>query len=73
MKIGVVGFGAAAIGFVSEIMNSNHEIHILERSKDIYSSSISGIRSDGKIFVSSTMGGELEIPLSTQREVVDFY
>jgi len=73
MKIGVVGFGAAAIGFVSEVMNSNHEIHILERSKDIYSSSISGIRSDGKIFVSSTMGGELEIPISIQREVVDFY
>ncbi len=73
MKIGVIGFGAAAIGFISELIGTDHEIHVLERSKDIYSSSISGIRSDGKIFVSSTMGGELEIPLSIQQNVVDFY
>lgn len=73
MKIGVIGFGAAAIGFISELKDSGHEIHILERSKDIYSSSISGIRSDGKIFVSSTMGGDMEIPVIVQREVVDFY
>ena len=52
MKIGVVGFGAASIGFISEILDEDHEIHVLERSKDIFSSSISGIRSDGKIFVS---------------------
>lgn len=73
MKIGIVGFGAAAIGFINELKDSDHEIHILERSKDIYSSSISGIRSDGKIFVSSTMGGDMELPLHIQQEVVDFY
>jgi len=59
MKIGVIGFGAASIGFLSELIDENHEIHILERSKDIFSSSISGIRSDGKIFVSDTMGGDM--------------
>ena len=73
MKIGVVGFGAASIGFISEILDEDHEIHVLERSKDIFSSSISGIRSDGKIFVSETMGGDMEIPLAIQNEVVDFY
>jgi uncharacterized FAD-dependent dehydrogenase len=73
MKIGVIGFGAASIGFLSEVIDENHEIHILERSKDIFSSSISGIRSDGKIFVSDTMGGDMEIPLPIQKSVVDFY
>ncbi len=72
MKIGVIGFGAASIGFLSEVIDENHEIHILERSKDIFSSSISGIRSDGKIFVSDTMGGDMEIPLPIQKSVVDF-
>lgn len=73
MKIGIIGFGAASIGFLSEVIDENHEIHILERSKDIFSSSISGIRSDGKIFVSDTMGGDMEIPLPIQKSVVDFY
>jgi len=32
MKIGIIGFGAASIGFLSEVIDENHEIHILERS-----------------------------------------
>ncbi|WP_342667346.1 NAD(P)/FAD-dependent oxidoreductase [Mesoaciditoga lauensis] len=73
LKIAVVGFGAAAIGFVSELVGTSHEIHIFERSKDVYSASISGVRSDGKLFVSSNMGGDIEIPLPLQKEVVDYY
>ncbi len=73
LKIAVVGFGAAAIGFVSDMMGKEHEIHIFERSKDVYSSSISGIRSDGKLFVSSDMGGDLDIPTEIQKNVVDYY
>ena len=73
LKIAVVGFGAAAIGFVSEIVKSPHEIHIFERSKDVYSASISGVRSDGKLFISSEMGGDLKIPLELQKEVVNYY
>lgn len=72
-KIAVVGFGAAAIGFVSEAIKKGHQIHIFERSKDVYSSSISGIRSDGKLFVSNGMGGDLSIPMEIQREVIDYY
>ncbi len=68
-----MGFGAAAIGFVCEAIKKGHEIHIFERSKDVYSSSISGVRSDGKLFVSNGMGGDLYIPLEIQREVVDYY
>lgn len=73
LKIAVVGFGAAAIGFVSDMVGKGHEIHIFERSKDVYSSSISGIRSDGKLFVSRDMGGDLDIPMEIQRSVVDYY
>lgn len=73
MKIAVVGFGAAAIGFVSEAIKKGHKIHIFESSKDVYSSSISGLRSDGKLFVSKDMGGDLHIPIEIQREVVDYY
>jgi uncharacterized FAD-dependent dehydrogenase len=73
MKICVIGFGAAAIGFLDEVKDKGHEIHVLERSKDIYSSSISGIRSDGKLFVSTGMGGDISIPVEMQKEIVDFY
>ena len=59
MKIAVVGFGAAAIGFINEVKDKGHEIHVIEKSRDIYSSSISGIRSDGKLFISSSMGGDI--------------
>ena len=54
-------------------MKKGHEIHIFERSKDVYSSSISGVRSDGKLFVSNGMGGDLYIPIEIQKEVVDYY
>ena len=59
MKIAIIGFGAAAIGFIEKAKNSGHEIHIFEKSKDIFSSGISGIRADGKLFVSSEMGGDM--------------
>ncbi|MBN1339269.1 MAG: hypothetical protein JXA03_08095, partial [Bacteroidales bacterium] len=73
MKIAVVGFGAAAIGFISRIKESGHEIHVFEKSKDIYSSSISGIRADGKLFISKGMGGDLEVDTGLQKQLVDFW
>lgn len=73
MKIAVIGFGAAAIGFIERIKNEEHQIVVFEKSKDIYSSSISGIRADGKLFVSSEMGGEMFIDLVLQKKLVDFY
>ncbi len=73
MRIAVIGFGAAAMGFIERIKNAGHEIHIFEKSKDIYSSSISGIRADGKLFVSKEMGGELDVDLDLQKKLVDFW
>lgn len=73
MKIAVIGFGAAAIGFIEKLKDSHHEIHVFERSKDIYSSSISGIRADGKLFVSKEMGGTIDIDLQLQKKLVNFY
>jgi uncharacterized FAD-dependent dehydrogenase len=73
MKIAIIGFGAAAIGFIERIKTAGHEIHIFEKSKDIYSSSISGIRADGKLFVSKEMGGELDVDLDLQKKLVDFW
>ena len=73
MKIAIIGFGAAAIGFIEKMKNTDNEIHIFEKSKDIYSSSISGIRADGKLFVSKDMGGELDIDLELQKRLVDFW
>lgn len=73
MKIAIIGFGAAAIGLIERVKNSDIEIHIFEQSKDIYSSSISGIRADGKLFVSKEMGGDLEIDIELQKKLVDFW
>lgn len=73
MKIAIIGFGAAAIGFIEKIKSSGHEIHVFERSKDIYSSSISGIRADGKLFVSKDMGGDLDVDTILQKKLVDFW
>ncbi len=73
MKIAIVGFGAAGIGFLLDMIKSKHEIHIFEKAKDIYSTSVSGIRADGKIFVSQEMGGDLTIDLALQERVVQYY
>lgn len=73
MKIAIIGFGAAAIGFIEKVKHSDVEIHIFEKSQDIYSSSISGIRADGKLFVSKEMGGDLDIDLDLQKKLVDFW
>ncbi len=73
MKIAVIGFGAAAIGFIERVKNTEHEIHVFEKSKDIYSSSISGIRADGKLFISKDMGGDIDIDIELQRKLVDFW
>jgi len=73
MKLALIGFGAAAIGFLEKVKEAGHEIHIFEKSKDIYSSSISGIRADGKLFVSKEMGGNLDVDLDLQKELVDFW
>lgn len=73
MKIAVIGFGAAAIGFIERVKNTDHEIHVFEKSKDIYSSSISGIRADGKLFISKDMGGDIDIDIELQRKLVDFW
>ncbi len=73
MRIAVVGFGASAIGLLERLKAAQHEIHVFEKSPDIYSSSISGIRADGKLFVSTEMGGEIFIDPILQRKLVDFY
>jgi uncharacterized protein len=73
MKIAVIGFGAAAIGFIERIKDSGHEIHVFEKSSDIYSSSISGIRADGKLFTSKEMGGDIDIDLMLQKKLVEYY
>lgn len=73
MRIAVIGFGAAAIGLLERLRDTEHEVHVFERSADIYSTSISGIRADGKLFVSTQMGGDLPIDPQLQRRLVDFY
>ena len=73
MKIAIIGFGAAAIGLIEKIKHSDNEIHVFERSKDIYSSSISGIRADGKLFVSKEMGGNIDVSTELQKKLVDFW
>ncbi|MCD6113600.1 MAG: hypothetical protein J7J86_10105 [Bacteroidales bacterium] len=72
-KIAIIGFGAAAIGFIERIKDSNCEVHVFEKSKDIFSSSISGIRADGKLFVSKEMGGNIDVDVKLQKKLVDFY
>ncbi len=73
MKIAIVGFGAAAIGLIERLKDSPYEIHVFEKSKDIYSSSISGIRADGKLFVSTEMGGDIFIDPQLQKHLVEYY
>ncbi len=73
MKIAIIGFGAAAIGLLEKLKDSSHEIHVFEKSKDIYSSSISGIRADGKLFISNDMGGDIFIDMDLQKRIADMY
>jgi uncharacterized protein len=73
MKIAIIGFGAAAIGFIEKMKDTEHELHVFEKSKDIYSSSISGIRADGKLFVSKEMGGDIDVDVDLQNKLVQYY
>ncbi len=73
MKIAIIGFGAAAIGILERMSGTEHELHVYEKSTDIYSSSISGIRADGKLFVSEDMGGDLAVPTALQKQMVELY
>ena len=73
MKLAMIGFGAAAIGLLEKLKNADIDIHVFEKSEDIYSSSISGIRADGKLFVSKDMGGDMDIDIDIQKELVDYY
>jgi len=72
-KIAIIGFGAASIGYINELKDKNIDLHIFERSKDIISSSLSGIRSDGKLFISKEMGGKLDLALDIQSDIVKYY
>ena len=73
MRIAVVGFGAATIGLLSQLENTKIQIDVYEKAKDIYSTSVSGIRADGKIFISQAMGGDLQISTALQQDIVEFY
>jgi len=73
-KIAVIGFGAAAIGFLWQFMdNEDYEIDVYEKAGNVMSSSLSGIRSDGKFIVSEEMGSDIYIPMSIQREALEIY
>ncbi len=77
MKIALIGFGAAGIGFVKGLVDSGKiletSIDIYERGKDIEHSGFGGLKYDGKIFISRHMGGDLELPLDVQKSVVKFF
>ncbi|BBE30808.1 hypothetical protein OSSY52_09490 [Tepiditoga spiralis] len=77
MKIAVIGFGAASIGFIKGMVDSgkieNSTIDVFERGKSIEKSGFGGLKYDGKIFVSKEMGGDLDVPLNIQREIVNYY
>ncbi|MEN3008030.1 FAD-dependent protein [Pseudothermotoga sp.] len=76
-KLGIVGFGAAAIGFLEGLIETgkinNYEITVFEKGKDHMHNTISGVRMDGKIFISKGMGGELDVPLDIQYKIVELY
>ncbi len=76
-KLAIVGFGAAAIGFMQGLIESGridqYEITVFEKGKDHTHNTISGVRMDGKIFISKGMGGELDIPIEVQQRIVEFY
>ncbi len=77
MKIALIGFGAGGIGFVKGLIDSGKisevSVDIYERGKDIQHSGFGGLKYDGKIFISRHMGGDLELPLDIQKNVVKFF
>jgi uncharacterized FAD-dependent dehydrogenase len=53
--------------------DTDHEIRVFEKNDDIYSTGISGVRADGKLFVSEEMGGNIQIDVKLQKKLVDYY
>src|SRR5271169_1106781 len=73
-KIAVIGFGAAAIGFLWQFRNNdNYEIEVFENGENVMSSNLSGIKADGKLIMSEEMGSDIYIPLNVQKEAMDIY
>ncbi|MFY9357526.1 MAG: NAD(P)/FAD-dependent oxidoreductase [Defluviitoga tunisiensis] len=76
-KIALIGFGASAIGFLKGFeefgLNKIYSVDVYEKVEDIGRTGFGGLKYDGKLFISKGMGGDLEIPLSVQRRVVEFY
>ncbi|MGJ8455788.1 NAD(P)/FAD-dependent oxidoreductase [Pseudothermotoga sp. U03pept] len=76
-RLAVVGFGAAAIGFLEGLIETgrikDYSVSIFEKGKDHMHNTISGVRMDGKIFISKGMGGEIDVPIDVQQKVVEFY
>jgi len=76
-KIALIGFGAAAIGFLKGMIDNgnikDYEIDVYEMGDNIDNAGFGGLKYDGKIFISKNMGGDLEIPTNIQREIVDFF
>ncbi len=76
-RLGIIGFGASAIGYLKGLIDSGrieqYRVTVLERGKDQMHNTISGVRMDGKIFISRGMGGEIDVPLDVQAKMVEFY
>src|SRR6056297_56736 len=76
-KVALVGFGAAAIGFLKGMIDNgnikDYEIDVYEMGDNIDNAGFGGLKYDGKIFISKNMGGDLEIPTKIQREIVEFF
>ncbi len=76
-RLGIIGFGASAIGFLKGLIDSGkiekYHVTVFEKGADQTHNTISGVRMDGKIFISRGMGGELEIPVDIQAKMVEFY
>lgn len=60
-------------GFEEFGLNKIYSVDVYEKGEDIGRTGFGGLKYDGKLFISKGMGGDLEIPLSVQRRVVEFY
>lgn len=76
-NLAIIGFGAATIGFLKRLIeegkDKKYNIDIYEKGEDLENAGFGGLKYDGKLFISKEMGGDLDIPIATQKKIVEFY
>ncbi len=76
MKIAIIGYGAAALGFLLKCIENdlikklNFHIDVYDQNSFQNAGGLGGLKYDGKLIIGENSGNDMNIPLSVQRNML---